>query len=56
VIILDLPVKIRAIFKAPSTASEPEFQKKNESKDGSGITGRSFSISFRYGSLKAMLH
>jgi hypothetical protein len=51
VMIFDLPVNMRAIFNAPSTASEPEFQKKNESKDGSGITGRSFSISLKYGSL-----
>ena len=40
-----LPVIIRAILMAPSTASDPEFQKKNESSDGSGIIGISFSMS-----------
>lgn len=36
------PVMALAIFSAASTASEPEFQKKKESKDGSGMIGRSF--------------
>lgn len=50
------PVAVRASFSAASTASEPEFQKKNESREGSGMIGRSFLISRRYGSWNAMLH
>jgi hypothetical protein len=39
-----------------SMASDPEFQKKNESRDGCGIFGRSFSMRRAYGSWRAMLH
>jgi hypothetical protein len=35
---------MRAILIEHSTASEPEFQRKNEFKDGSGIIGISFSM------------
>lgn len=42
------PVEKRASLIAASTASEPEFQKKNESSEGSGIVGSSRSISWRY--------
>ena len=38
-------VKVRAILMAASTASDPEFQKKKESKDGSGMIGSSLSMS-----------
>ena len=40
-----LPVNHLAILMAASTASEPEFQKKNESSEGSGIMGSKRSIS-----------
>lgn len=51
-----LPVIARAILTAASTASEPEFQKKNESKDECGIIGKSRSMSCRYGVVNPMLH
>ena len=51
-----LPVNTRAILIAASTASEPEFQKKNESKDGSGMIGIRRSISRIYGSCGEILH
>jgi len=38
-------VNVRAILMAASTASEPEFQKKKESKDGSGMIGSNLSMS-----------
>jgi hypothetical protein len=38
------PVICRAILRDASMASEPEFQKKNESSEGSGIIGRRFSM------------
>jgi hypothetical protein len=41
------PVTVRAIFRAASTASEPEFQKKKESRDASGMIGNSFLMSLR---------
>jgi hypothetical protein len=41
------PVIIRAILMAASTASDPEFQKKNESSDLSGMMGSSSWISWR---------
>jgi hypothetical protein len=50
------PVTDRAILTAASTASDPEFQKKNESSEGSGITGSSFSMSCTYGVWNAILH
>lgn len=50
-----LPVVILAILMAASTASDPEFQKKKESREGCGITGISFSINSRYGPWYAML-
>lgn len=40
-------VRTRAILIAASTASDPEFQKKKESKDGSGMIGSKFSINLR---------
>lgn len=46
----------RAILTAASTASEPEFQKKKESKDLSGIIGSSRSMSCKYGVVKPILH
>ena len=50
-----LPVIKRAILSAPSIASDPEFQKKNESSEGSGIVGSSRSMSSRYGRWNEML-
>ena len=38
-------VKVRAIFMDASIASDPEFQKKKESKDGSGMIGSNLSMS-----------
>lgn len=49
------PVLVLASFTAPSTASEPEFQKKKLSSDGWGMMGRSFSMSSRYLWWKATL-
>ena len=43
-IIFCLPVIIRDIFMAASTASDPEFHQKKESKEGWGIIGKSFSM------------
>lgn len=48
-------VYCRASLTAASAASEPEFQKKNVSRDGCGITGSSFSINSRYFLWNAML-
>jgi len=49
-------VKNLAILIAVSTASDPEFQKKNELSEGCGIAGRRRSMRRRYGSCIAMLH
>ena len=38
-------VKVRAILMAASTASDPEFQKKKEFKDGWGMIGSNLSMS-----------
>lgn len=50
------PVAVLAILIAASMASEPEFHQKNELREGSGMSGRIFSMSFRYGGWNAMLH
>ena len=51
-----LPVITLAILIAASIASDPEFQKKNESSEGCGIIGSNLLISCRYGSWKPILH
>ena len=50
VIMFCLRVIPRTIFSAASTASEPEFAKKNESSDLCGMMESSRSMSCRYGS------